>query len=116
MGLGEVGKVHWAAGQLLQLIEVGTREGDWRFDPLGLEMEEPFSWNAIQSALMMSKAGSMSSSRGAAGLILIPAPQSCLMSVCNVARQQDFDIYKFSLDIEVWHIRAKVLGFLEIEV
>ena len=45
-------------------------EGDWRFDPLGLETDDApgFSWNAIQSALMMSKSGS--SSRGAAGISL----------------------------------------------
>lgn len=47
-----------------------SAEGDWRFDPLGLEQDEApgFSWNAIQSALMMSKSGS--SSRGAAGMFL----------------------------------------------
>lgn len=44
----------------------GSSEGDWRFDPLGLEDSQSFSWNAIQSAFMMSRSGSGSSSKGAA--------------------------------------------------
>ena len=48
-----------------------SSDGDWRFDPLGLEADEApgFSWNAIQNALMMAKSGS--SSRGSAGLVSI---------------------------------------------
>lgn len=45
-----------------------SSEGDWRFDPLELEKDgtPTFAWNAIQSALMMSRSGSGGSSRGAA--------------------------------------------------
>jgi hypothetical protein len=58
----------WAA---LAVDREQSADGDWRFDPLGLEKDDApgFSWNAIQSALMMSKSGG--SSRGAAGLLSI---------------------------------------------
>lgn len=61
-----------------------SSEGDWRFDPLGLETDDApgFSWNAIQSALMMSKSGS--SARGAAGLVSITIPVCAVGSISLV--------------------------------